>query len=353
MEFRMIQPSGNIPVAEIDGVLYTQSNDIMGALESLVPGSALDNGRARELLGLERQLFSAWMYWLTGSSRARSSFEAVLQTVEEELGKQNANPNSKGFFMGDEVTYVDFMYAPFLERIAASLLYYKAFQIRYPNEIADTCPYPNINKWFQAMETLEAYLVTKSDYYTHVWDLPPQLGGCVSENDEYQDKINGKGSWSIPLSQHNDGLEPDWDVSPSDARMEVVERLTSNHENIVTFAARGASSSGFPSYSAPLSDPNASSNDSVKTSVDAILRIISNLLLEGDEVGQAIPENENLLKDMNQVAEVIKGQGSGFTEDVVNSLIYLRDRVGVPRDMRLPSARLFRAYLNWSIGFLS
>lgn len=353
----MIQPSGNIPVAEIDGVLYTQSNDIMGALERLFPERSvapLDMSRARELLQLERQLFSAWMYWLTGSSRARSSFELVLQTVEEELGKNK--PSSKGFFMGDEVTYVDFMYAPFLERIAASLLYYKAFQMRYPKDIKN--PYPNINKWFQAMETLEAYLLTKSDYYTHVWDLPPQLGGCVTENDEFQDRINGKGgngsSWSLPLSPHNYGLEPDWDhVSSSEARLEVVERLSHNYQNIVKFAARGAGTSGFPSYSAPLSDPNAASNDSVKSSVDAILRIISNLLLNGDDtVGEAVSKDEPLLNDMNQLAGVIKSQGSDFTKDVVDSLIYLRDRVGVPRDMKLPSARLFRAYLNWSIGFL-
>ena len=34
---------------------------------------------------------------------------------------------------------------------------------------------------FDAMETLESYQLTKSDYYTHAWDLPPQLGGCVPE----------------------------------------------------------------------------------------------------------------------------------------------------------------------------
>ena len=35
----------------------------------------------------------------------------------------------------------------------------------------------NLETWFNAMETRPAYLGTRSDHYTHVHDLPPQLGG--------------------------------------------------------------------------------------------------------------------------------------------------------------------------------
>lgn len=35
------------------------------------------------------------------------------------------------------------------------------------------------------------------------------------------------------------------------------------------------------------------------------------------------------------------------------SLGYLRDRVGVPRDMRFPAARQLRAHLNWAIDVVT
>ncbi len=37
--------------------------------------------------------------------------------------------------------------------------------------------WPNLERWFAAMEARPAYLGFKSDYYTHCHDLPPQLGG--------------------------------------------------------------------------------------------------------------------------------------------------------------------------------
>jgi len=186
-EFLKLQPSGQIPVAVIDGRVYGQSNDILYALEELFPerkslmGPPDQRERAQQLLRLERQLFSSWMYWLTSrddydkSKRLRRSFEETLSQVEKSLAEKGP------FFLGNDVSIVDFMFAPFLERMAASLLYYKGFVMRVPpptdasSSSSVSSPYRAVNRWFDAMETLPSYQLVKSDYYTHCWDLPPQL----------------------------------------------------------------------------------------------------------------------------------------------------------------------------------
>lgn len=58
-----------------------------------------------------------------------------------------------------------------LERAAASLCYYKGFVMRGAGK------FPALEAWFDAMESRQTYLGTKSDHYTHCHDLPPQLGG--------------------------------------------------------------------------------------------------------------------------------------------------------------------------------
>lgn len=353
--FSRMQPSGAIPVAVIDGKVYNQSNDIIFALEqlfphakSLAPNSDEGRARAQTLLRLERNLFSQWMAWLTGGY-GKENFIEVLRNVDYELQSSTGGD----FFMGKDVTLVDFMFAPFLERIAASMLNFKGYQIRVAS--GEPTEFPAVNKWFDAMETLESYQLTKSDYYTHCWDLPPQLGGCSYEKDgePYERAINGdrsldgtRGSWELPLKAHNDGIEPDWDWcgDESAALREATERLSFNHTNIVKFAARGAGKKGMPPYGAPLADPNATSNDAVSVSVDTILRVISSAMLEG---------TDNFDDTMAEVARaIVKEGGKSFAQDVINSLAYLRDRIGVPRDMRLPAARQLRAHLNWAIGKL-
>jgi glutathione S-transferase len=351
--FMRMQPSGNIPVATIDGKTYGQSNDIMYALEEAFPEHkslrpvAEQGMREQELLRLERTIFSSWLTWLTGRGdplRFRKMFSDTLQLVERALVL-----SSGPFFMGKDVTIVDLMFAPFLERMAASLLYYKGFQMRVPP--GSPTEYPTLNRWFDAMEMLESYQLTKSDYYTHCWDLPPQLGGCIPEPDgeRYRSAIDGKRalngkqcSWESPLEEHNGGVEPDWAGDEHAARREAGERISANHEAIVRFAARGAGRPGMPPVSAPLADPNATPSEAVLEAVDALLRTVCLALLEGVE------KHDGKLNEL--VETIVSAGGTEFASGVVNSLSYMRDRVGVPRDMKLPAARQLRAHLNWVLG---
>lgn len=352
--FMKMQPGGQIPVAIIDGRVYGQSNEIIYALEELFPDNKSlrppksQDMQAQKLLKLERGIFGAWMYWLTGGSgpSVKAEFVETLNEVESALAASGGP-----FFMGKDVSLVDTMFAPFLERISASMVYFKGFQIR----VAEGAPtdFPAINKWFDAMEGLDSYRLTKSDVYTHCWDLPPQLGGCVNEpaGAPYAKAINGErtldgeqGSWELPLRPHNDGIEPDWAWVGDEAvaRRQAVERLTFNHDSIVKFASRGAGRKGMPPYSAPLADPNATPNDAVEGAVSLALQVVCLAMLDGTDKHEAT---------MQDTAQVLNDTGGmDFTDGVVSSLSYLRDRVGVPRDMTLPAARQLRAHLNWAIG---
>lgn len=354
-EFLRLQPNGQIPVAIIDGRVYGQSNDILAALDSLFPDAkslkppAGQEMMARELLYLERQLAGAWLGWLR-SGGGRKNMEVALGEVESAL-KQSGGP----FFLGKDVSIVDVQFLSFLERMCASLLFFKGFKIRVPKGSNEKTDYPAINKWFDALEQKPAYQLTKSDYYTHCWDLPPQLGGCLPEDagEPYRKAINGErsldgsqGSWEFPLQPDNGGIEPDWEWAGDEnaAKREAVERLSYNHAAIVKFAARGAGKKGMPPVMAPLADPRATPSEAVQTGVETVLQIISLALLEGIETQE---------EAMAKVAEAVAREGGDdYVEGLVASLAYLRDRVGVPRDMRLPAARQLRAHLNWSIGKL-
>ncbi len=51
---------------------------------------------------------------------------------------------------------------------------------------------------------------------------------------------------------------------------------------------------------------------------------------------------------------VAVGESESMNGDaVVASAVYIRDRVGVPRDLPLPAARQLRAHLNWLIDTLA
>jgi glutathione S-transferase len=180
--FRRLQPSGQIPVAIIDGAVYGQSNDIIDALErtftpsngnhpSLLPDQQMPQVEA--LLQLERQFFGAWLQWLTGSARNQGNFERVLGEVEAAL---QATSGEGPFFLGNDFSLVDAMFAPFLERAVTSLAYFKGFEMRPFAASSSGNKWPGVEAWFEAMEQRPSYRATKSDYYSHAQDLPPQVG---------------------------------------------------------------------------------------------------------------------------------------------------------------------------------
>jgi glutathione S-transferase len=252
--------------------------------------------------------------------------DAVLRQIDSELA---AASDDGPFFLGEELSLVDCMFTPFLERMAASLPYFKGFEVRGEK-------YPHLERWFLAMDSRESYQGLKSDYYTHCHDLPPQIGACYFLPDAapFTAEIDG-GSWVLDFGQ---GIEP---LTPADegvARREAVRSFLHNFEAVVRFSARGAGSKGVPRVSAPLADPNARGSEEIIPAVSLALRLVLHCMLE-TEIAKGISH------------EAVRELGlPAVTSDCLR---YLRDRVGVPRDMSVHAARQLRAHLNLLIDNIS
>jgi glutathione S-transferase len=406
-EFMSKVPSGLLPALEVNGKIITESQVIMELLEKwhpesegykrMLPREDDEAGRNmyRRLAELERDLFRWWCTLVfrpdapgpAGGSgnpftrimgggdqpRTSAAMNGFLDCVRQ-VDKYLLSTKGPWFFdEHDYPTMIDFIYVSHVERMLASCAYWKGLNLRDPK-----WNLKGLNAWIDAFEKREPYLAFKSDYYTHVMDIPPQYGpgydgGFVEDQQDFSRSINGRdGSWHLPLS-HDDSVQPLYrgpplplvvlkaaDLSPdgtgsyescdpatmaATCRSMAAWKLSGNGANVANFAARGGPSGAKnmrKTFAAPLADPYAEADANVQPSVDAALRVVC-LALGDVEDAQPSPDRAD------QLRAAVKADHTG---GVVSSLAYLRDRVGVPRDLPLASARYLRAYLNWAIDQL-
>lgn len=177
--FLRLNPSGGLPVAIINGKVMSESNDIIFAIEEMFQGykqllptnkNSAEFQRVTELMRLEvihnhlpslmrvksiipqRQVFSVWFRWLTSPSNMEGQMHAALLAVDRALAVGGL------YFLGDDISVIDILFTPFLERMAASLPYYKGFLTR------DQEKYPNLYRWYVEMDSRPTYQGIKSDY---------------------------------------------------------------------------------------------------------------------------------------------------------------------------------------------
>jgi len=193
--YQALVPSGMLPALELDGRLYSDSDAILAALErSFGPlAVSLADPAVLPLRQLERRLFQAWCQWLCRAGgwfgqeqAAQQSFERVAAELERALQRQD------GPFLLGGFSSADLVFVPFLERMNASLAYYKGYLLRQR--------FAAIDRWFAALEQRPTYLGTQSDFATHAHDLPPQLGGCQASGEEAQRRLAERidsGPWPI------------------------------------------------------------------------------------------------------------------------------------------------------------
>ena len=293
--FTAVVPSGMLPALQLrpGGDVITESDDILAALEaSHGPlGAPLASAAVLPLRALERRLFRAWCGWLCyensprDEAAAAAAFGSAAAAVAAAL---RATPGP--FFLGGAAPSVaDVVFVPYVERMRASLFYYKGVDL-----LALCAP---LRDWFAALESLPAYAGFASDFHTHAHDLPPQMGGCFFGGDAAAAAAAARAVDRGPWAAVPEVLLP----PPPGARGEAVRRCAK--------------------HAATLAAVNA---DTAPGRFDAALRTALTALALG--VGAA------------DVAPPPPGSALG--------LRHLRDQICAPRDMTVHAARALRQALE-------
>ncbi|MGF1512100.1 MAG: glutathione S-transferase family protein [Elainellaceae cyanobacterium] len=281
-------PSGMLPALALDGQIITESDVILMALEDAFgPLSwGMEDPKVIPLRQLERQLFRAWCSWLCYPARGqqealnRQQFVRTVADVETALGR------TTGPYFLEAFSTADVVFVPYVERMNASLYYYKGYALREEN--------PRLGDWFDALETRPTYRGTQSDFHTHAHDLPPQMGGCY-ENGEPQMLENkarvDHGPWmALPDAQYPE---------PGTSQAEALYRVIKHRDSILRANPMGQR-------------------------FDEPLRCALTRLMTGKPCTPP--------------------QAFGAKPDA--ALRYLRDRVNVPRDMSIYAAKRLRQALE-------
>lgn len=297
---KKVARNGMLPAIALDGRVVTESDVILAELEKAFGPlyKSMHDPYVKKLRNLERELFRSWCGWLCYPSasaleaeRSKARFVQVVSIVDRVLSE-----SSSAFFL-DDFSIVDTIFVPYVERMSASLYYYKGFLLR------DKKRFPNLCSWFDALEDREStYRGLQSDFHTHVKDLPPQMGGCYASGDAEQIRCArhcDDGPWETLLDATYD--------EPDDSKIIAVARVVKHRKNILR--------------ANPVNRPQL---------VDAGIRVALTKMCRGVVPGDG--EERKLLL--------------AAPKDTAKALLYIRDRINVPRDMPIWSARRLRQSLD-------
>jgi glutathione S-transferase len=298
--YRRLVPSGLLPALELDGELHTESDQILTVLERRFGplGDPIDLPDVLSLRHLERSLFRAWCQWLCtpglgsdGEQQRRETFEMFVAQLTSALSDRHG-PFLLGRSGQDGPGSADLLFIPFVERMSASLAYYKGYLLRQRH--------PAVDRWMVALERRDTYLGSQADFHTHAHDLPPQMGGCYASGTPGQralaQRING-GPWPILGGPDQAGWDPETSQpEPDQAAAEALVRVLRHRQALLARAATGG-----PRFDRPL---------------------------------------------RCSLTTLIVGEPCAPPPGSAASLRYLRDRISVPRDMGLHAARRLRQALE-------
>ena len=287
--------SGKLPAIEFKGEIVTESDEIIAFLENEFGalGSFITSSHLKKTKELERGIFRAWCNWLCRESfnfidnRFRKKrFKESISKFDEILGESES-----GFIDPAESTSSelvpgigDLIFIPYMERMNASLSYYKGFNLR--------SNYRYIDKWLTLFEGTSTYRGTQGDFHTHSHDLPPQMGGCYKESNEKQIAF----SKSIDTGEGLGNFEFNKNYDSKYYAKFALKRIIKHKNNLIKV------------------------NPHDKEYFEESLRSALTHMITGEI----------------RTPEKVSGK----------SLRYLKNRISVPRDMPIISARLLRQSLN-------
>ncbi len=288
-------PSGKLPAIELNNQIITESDDIIYFLEKEYGslGTPIFSDELKKIRLLEREIFRYWCEWLCRDSFIfldkavrKKNLMVTLNKFEEILIKSKSGLIDPSLNSNSEIKpgTGDIIFIPYLERLNASLCYYKGFNLRKE--------FPEIDKWFALLETYSSYLGTQGDFHTHSHDLPPQMGGCFKEINNNQIKFSN-------LIDNGQGL----------GELEI--KYFTEKEYYTKFA-------------------------------------LARVIKHKDNIIKANPSEPHLFEVALRSALTYMLNGKIYKPDDSTGvgLRYLRDRISVPRDMPLISARIFRSSLE-------
>jgi len=358
--YRRLVPSGMLPALELDGRVITESDRLLEALEKAFGplGAGMGDGRVVPLRQLERLLFRAWCDWLcqpqsaASEARSRVAFQRVAQTVERAL-EANGGP----FFLGTELTTADLVFVPYVERMNASLAYYKGVLLRREH--------PAIHRWLAALEKRSTYLGTQSDFHTHAHDLPPQMGGCYPSGDPAQGALAARidqGPWPISTgaealvrragegSEQDNGfakgtaIEQGKDAAAQDPETGLDQKRALDPET----SQREPADAALVALAQVLKHrgPILARNPLPPECFEPALRCALTALVAGRGLVSGSAEAAGTAEEGQGGAGGREGRALTPPAGSAAGLRYLRDRISVPRDMPLYSARRLRQALE-------
>lgn len=303
--YTALVPSGQVPAAKIEDELVYESKDILLALDArfsdfpLLPADPQERAIASSLIeDAETNGSNEVGYKLLVRPPAddqklanlQASFTAKLDELEQALAKY------PGDYFLSTFSLVDIMYAPHLDRLAASLPVYRNYHIK------NNPRFPHLNAWFTALNQRPAYGRVKTDATTFNLLLPQLFGIEPSAN---------------PLP-----LEPGLSEIVQ-YRAEAAERLSDNYEAAIADILKNSGVQALAS---------SGDNLAVTDAIEVHLKLLAEYLLYGDKTllsWSRVDGKENLDPFSATVGAIVLG--------------YVRNRICAPRDMSAGAAIAFRA----------